>query len=262
MSRSTLVFWVLSGALCCAVAATAGADPKVRGHISDLDAPVADILRRLPGVVDVEILVAPKDPTHRLIHVRDYHYVPRSLFALDMRQALGKDLTEKELDDLYREHLCDVELVQLEQEGLLRCLVRGHGLRRVLVEGLTPRGVEGYRLALSILKDVNPPLRELTLKYGASGRLAMTGEVEALPLDDDVNLEAAKPVRPDGTVRVDPKRLRVRHDGQVRAALKAGPVSVLVLGGSHDLSRSVRRIGQGTTEYIRVTTKKCRDLLR
>jgi hypothetical protein len=38
----------------------------------------------------------------------------------------------------------------------------------------------------------------------------------------------------------------------VKAALASGPCSFIVLGGKHDLSESVRRLGSGTVEYIRV----------
>jgi hypothetical protein len=48
---------------------------------------------------------------------------------------------------------------------------------------------------------------------------------------------------------------RAREDAQVKAALASGPVSVIVLGGGHDLSDSVRRVGGGTVEYLRVTTR-------
>jgi hypothetical protein len=42
----------------------------------------------------------------------------------------------------------------------------------------------------------------------------------------------------------------------VRAALKRGPCSVLLLGGGHDLSATVRRLGRGDTEYLRVITRR------
>lgn len=98
-------------------------------------------------------------------------------------------------------------------------------------------------------------LRVETLPYGAVGRLVMRGRIEVEPLDADL-LERAKPVRPDGTVRLDAVAVEARHDGQVKRALAAGPCAVLVLGGGHDLSASIRRLGGGTTEYIRLTPKQ------
>jgi hypothetical protein len=75
-----------------------------------------------------------------------------------------------------------------------------------------------------------------------------------LPLDDAGLLDAAKPGSGGEVERV---KLEARHDAQVKA-LASGPCSVLVLGGGHDLSASVRRLG-GTAEYIRVTTGRYRE---
>jgi hypothetical protein len=88
----------------------------------------------------------------------------------------------------------------------------------------------------------------------------MRGEVEVLPLDDAALLEGAKPVRPDGAVGLDAARVEARHDGQVKRALASGTCSVLVLGGAHDLSASVRRLGGGNAEYIRVTTRRFKQV--
>ena len=56
--------------------------------------------------------------------------------------------------------------------------------------------VQGHRLRL--------------LPYGAPGRLAIDLTAEVLPLDDDQLLEAAKPVRADGAVQLEPAKLRAR----------------------------------------------------
>ena len=90
--------------------------PAVAGDINDLSSPAADILRRLPGVVEVEVLVAATRPTHRIVHVRDRHYVSRDLYAIDFRAAAGEELTDRRYD----EFLAEVELVQVEQAGVLR----------------------------------------------------------------------------------------------------------------------------------------------
>ena len=41
----------------------------------------------------------------------------------------------------------------------------------------------------------------------------------------------------------------------MRAALRSGPCSLLILGGGHDLSAAVRRLG-GDIEYLRVSTRR------
>ena len=79
-----------------------------------------------PGVVEVEVLVAVDKPARRLIHLRDWHYVAPELHALDVRHAAGKPLDDAEVGLLYRQHLLEVELVQCEQEALLRCLAKHH----------------------------------------------------------------------------------------------------------------------------------------
>jgi hypothetical protein len=60
--------------------------------------------------------------------------------------------------------------------------------------------------------------------------------------------------------KVERAKLEARHDAQVKAALASGgPCSLLVLGGGHDLSASVRRLGGGAAEYVRITTRRYRE---
>ena len=47
-----------------------------------LPGPSADDLRELPEVAVVEVAVAPKAPTSRIVHVRDWHFVPADLFEI------------------------------------------------------------------------------------------------------------------------------------------------------------------------------------
>jgi hypothetical protein len=68
----------------------------------------------------------------------------------------------------------------------------------------------------------------------------------------------AKPIGPAGRFRLDPAKLSARHDSQVKAALTLGPFALVILGGAHDLSESVRRHG-GSSEYVRITTRRFRE---
>ena len=98
------------------------------------------------------------------------------------------------------------------------------------------------------------------LEMGAAGRLLISGELEdVLPLEDADALEKAKPISPSGDIRLDLGKIEARHNAQVKTVLKEGQVAVIVLGGSHDLSASVRRLG-GDCEYLRVTTKRFRGI--
>jgi hypothetical protein len=168
----------------------------------DLRTPAVEVLRQLPGVAEVEVLVPAAQPTHRIIHLRDYHFVPRDLFALDVRQAAGK----LAVDELYRQHLLDVEQVAVEQATILRSLVKHHRLRRVLAEGLTAEGLPAYQEVIAAFRDTEERLALLKkeraqvrreapdldrgidevvrahhqelLKYGAAGELAVAGDIE------------------------------------------------------------------------------------
>jgi hypothetical protein len=78
---------------------------------------------------------------------------------------------------------------------------------------------------------------------------------DPLPLDDARLLEEAKPIDPAGRFCLDPAKLSARHDGQAKAALKGGAFALVMLGGAHDLTESVRRHAGGLCEYLRVTTR-------
>jgi len=266
--------------------------PKATPRIDDLAISAADILRALPGVVQVEVLVKVEKPTSRIIQLRDWHFVPKELLAIDLAEAHGRPLTQDEIDVLYEQHLLEVELVQLEQLAVLRCLIKHHGLKRVFAEGFSPAELEGYREKITGLRtmeekqipeirkqldDVRKFMAEATgerkerakaieaelvglldqhkhrlLEMGAAGRLLIAGELEdVLPLEDADAFEQAKPITPEGEVKADTAKLKARRDAQVKAVLEKGAFGLIVLGGSHDLSDNVRRLGAGNCEYLR-----------
>jgi hypothetical protein len=257
--------------------------PRVAGNITELPAPTAAILRQLPGAAQVETLVACDRPTHRIIHLRDWHLVARDDYLRAVQAASGQPINDGEADLLMQELRLQVELVQAEQLRALRCLVERHGLNQVLSENASAQGIADFRAHLAELRTADADLarlaksraelkghaadfdRELAalrhqhfqdlLAVGAAGRIAVEGLADVLPLEDDRVFEADYPFRPDGSFDMDPTKLRPRHDAQVRAALASGPVTVIVLGASHDLSESVHRLGDGSTEYIQVTMK-------
>jgi len=43
--------------------------------------------------------------------------------------------------------------------------------------------------------------------------------------------------------------------------MKGGPVAVVILGGAHDLSESVRWHSDGGSDYLRVTTKRFKEIV-
>jgi hypothetical protein len=284
--------------------AVAKYQPEVEARIDDLGTPAEGVLRQLPGVVQVEVGVSADHPTLRIVHLRDWHFVPKDLYAIDLKNAKGRELSVGEIDQLHQELLLEVEVVQHEQMALLRCLVRHHGLRRLYCEGLTAKDLPNYKGKVAVLREmetnqvsqlrkqlaavrqllegsgpeggrhgkakkVEAEIREMIdqhqlrlLELGAAGRLLVAGEIEeVLPLDDGDLLDQANPVTPEGKVRLDPDKVKARQDAQVKAVLNRGAFGLIVLGGAHDLSDSVRRLGQGRCEYIRVTTRRFKEFI-
>jgi hypothetical protein len=274
--------------------------PKVNFRIDDLGSPAVDLLRNLPGVVQVEAGVTSRKPNSRIVHLRDWHFVPKDLYAIDMKQVHGRELTPEEIDRLHQELLLEVELVQFEQMALLRSLIKYHGLKVVYAEGFSPCEHAAYRERIAVLRSMEqkqiPTIRTqldevrkladgataetkskaeeiegqlsalLTdhkarlLEFGAAGRLLISGELEdVLPLEGDGEMEKAKPITADGKVQPDTAKIEARHDAQVKMVAREGTVAVIVLGGSHDLSKSVQRIGGENCEYLRVTTKRVKE---
>jgi hypothetical protein len=74
-----------------------------------------------------------------------------------------------------------------------------------------------------------------------------------LPLDDAELFDAAGPDLANGKLAFDPLKVAARQDAMVQRALATAHVAVIVLGGSHDLTDSVRGIVGEGCEYIRVT---------
>src|SRR5207237_8197492 len=102
----------------------------------------------------VDVNLTAKNPARRIVHLRDYHFVSKELYALDMRQAHGRELTAEEIDQIHHELLLEVELVQLEQMAVLRCLIKHHGLKNVFSEGFSPDELKAYRERIAVLRSM------------------------------------------------------------------------------------------------------------
>jgi hypothetical protein len=274
--------------------------PAVVARVDDITAAMVDLFRQIPGVVRLETRIAVEKPPHRIIHLRDMHLVPRHIVALELRQSLGREPTSRECEMNCQRISLKVERVQLELLAILRCLIRHHGLTKVFVEGMLVADHDGWREWIDALRvayssglsvgqsrlkvskqaiggsalkgkelpqDGNlQPLETLNTdepglaEMGAPLHLAIRGElVEIFPLDDFTLLEA-NPVSPTGELQHDCARIEARHDAQIRCLTKEGGVAVVILGGAHDLSESVQRIAGGKCEYIRVTSKRFREM--
>jgi len=95
---------------------------------------------------------------------------------------------------------------------------------------------------LAMLADFRVRLIEM----GAAGRLLINGEIEnVLPMEDAEALEKANPITPDSKVRLEQAKTTERHDAIVKNALKSSLVCLMILGGEHDLTESINRLGGG-----------------
>lgn len=72
-----------------------------------------------------------------------------------------------------------------------------------------------------------------------------------LPLDDEKALEEAKPKLVGGKFTFDPQKVTVREEAMVKNAFSEGPVSVVILGGGHDLTVKLAK----DCRYVRITTR-------
>ena len=261
----------------------------------DLSAGAVPLLRQLPNVVKVERHGPATLPTHRIIHIADWHFVPKDDFAADLRSQSSEPISDEAIDRQYAEHLDEVEAIQSEQIEFLRTLIQKHGLKRIHIEGLAEKEEFIFDAKVSALRKVGLELVELRnekkqflalgdpdddtrkiidgieeieaqhrsdlLHLGAAGRLLLSGEIEAvLPLENAAAHAASNPVSDDGSVALDQEKIEAREDAQARLLLDGEPVAIIILGGAHDLSGNVERLSGGKAEYIRLEVKAWKQI--
>lgn len=201
------------------------------GGIADLDQDVRPIFGE---GVQVQVFPAKGKCRQRLVHILDWHYVPKDLYGVDY------GLVGDELDAKYAAFLDDVEKVRDEQVKLLRRLVKDHGLKTIFSEGLSKGDMPEYHKMMKALKggEKNPALRAYWLEVGSPGSLFW--EAEILPLDDAAALEAGNPLGQNKVLE--------RQRAMVRNALGDRDFALVVLGAGHDLVGVL----PGDCEYVRV----------
>lgn len=63
-------------------------------------------------------------------------------------------------------------------------------------------------------------------------------------------------------MKVDAEQVRLREDAQAKAVLDRSKFGFIVLGGSHELTESVRRVSGGRCGNLRVTTRRFKEFSR
>lgn len=258
-----------------------------------LNKSVTGALKKLPGVAEVEVQRILK-PTHRMIHLRDRRFISRDRFAAELRASANQALSDGEINSQCRQFVADADSLQAEEMELLRVLIKNHGLKRIHAEGFSEKDLPAYREKIASLKALetnqiarlkqqlaevqevladkpSPEARsaegkilamladfqERLIEMGAAGRLLISGEIEdVLPIEDAEPLDASNSITPDDKSRLDQARVTARQDAIVKNALNSGPLCLMILDGEQDLTDSIKRIGGGKCEYIRVTTKR------
>lgn len=80
-------------------------------------------------------------PEVRIIQIADSHFVDKADIKIDMEHAHNKKLSNGEVEEMYKDFLLQVEMVEVEQVGLIRCL-RHHG-ETVRIETRSGRQARG-----------------------------------------------------------------------------------------------------------------------
>ena len=213
-------------------------------------------LQAMPGVASVKVTVACNDPKQTIIHVRDWHFVEKKSFIVDVRDESDEDLADAEVDELFEQHRRDVAAVQKQQLRFLRALIPKLGIKQVFHESFGAEELPQYNEFIDVLRNFkrylptgDSGLDQFTryqyatdlLQIGAPGQLLIDGHIKAVvPAEDSKAFEAANPVQTDGRIVFDVQANKAREDAIVTNIMKAkGRIAILVLGSAHDLSDNV-----------------------
>ena len=223
--------------------------------------PIFSLLDDTPAVAKVEY---PVKGSRTLIHIRDWHWVPYDYIEAE----LPDDTPSEKVAAAYVTHLEEVRQVQEEQFTVLKKLLDRESIA-LFREGLTPDIQPAYRTVSQVLWKRHSRIPEVgdelfkrpnVLSLGTPGRLLARGLVKQVhAVDTDETLSLTNPLLPDGTLRKVPSdAIEKREDHMVRRVLQTGGNAVVILGGAHDLSDNVSRLGNGRLGLITVTTRAYR----
>lgn len=253
--------------------------PVALGNLATLETDAVKLLAGLPYVEEVRRDLHPKQPQRRVVVFANFHVVERNLFVADLEHHRGRKLTERERVLEYWRFLATVETVQLEQLAALQCLIRRHGLREAFDEGLVVGGsansdiaqlvnnvravskyereflsaTAGQLRTLQTRQNIDTGTCESMLRVQQSRYALLEGGSlfrlyeqdllrRVLPCEDQKAYAAGAPRFEQDQPVFDADAFEQREDAIVANLLKAGPVSVLMIGAAHDLSDNLKRL--------------------
>tara|TARA_R100001143_G_C3329631_1_gene118830 strand:+ start:461 stop:895 length:435 start_codon:yes stop_codon:yes gene_type:complete len=143
----------------------------------------------------------------------------------------------------------------------------------VSLEGLTEKNLSAFNSFIKTLREFEVPegdgvidlflkeqYRRDCLQMGAAAQLEISAMLESvLPLESAEAFEKANPVGKDGKVRFDKDGEEKREDEMIKILMKEKGISVIVLGGGHDLSD---RMKLSSVQYVRVSSKQYEGVSR
>lgn len=239
------------------------------------DSDLISQLRKLPGVHSVTSTPTKSKAKQIVIHLLNWHYISKEDFAADLSDSSDDDssddkLSEDEIEKRYLEFLNEVEAIQKEQKQILQYLIKHHKVRTVYMEGLTEKNLSAFNSFIKTLREFEVPegdgaldlflkeqYRRDCLQMGSAAQLKISGMIESvLPLENAEAFEAANPVGKDGKIRIDESAEKKREDEMVRILMKGQGISVILLGGGHDLTDNLKRMKVDSVLYVRVSSKQ------
>ena len=227
-------------------------------------------LRKIPSVHSVTPTPEKSKPKQVIIHLLNWHFISREDYAAGISDIEGKPISEEELEKRYTNFLDEVEAIQKEQKQILRHLIKQHKIQSVYIEGLTEKNLSAFNKFIKTLREFEVPkgddgfdlffkeqYRKDLLQMGAAAQLLISNELKSvLPLEDAQAFEKANPITKDGKIQFDEAADQRREDEMVKILLKGKGISVIVLGGDHDLTDNLKRLKLGLVQYVRVRCKR------
>lgn len=131
--------------------------------------------------------------------------------------------------------------------------------RLVVSEKARQTETDDYRLSqekVELIESLLVRHRLDLIRIGAAGQLLLASELDELvSLENEEAFLEANPMGKDGTVTFDSEADERREDAQIKNLLAGDRLTVVMLGGSHDLSDNIARLADGKCRYVSVTTR-------
>ncbi len=245
----------------------------VAATFADEPSPGADLssqLRKIPTVASVVNTPIKSKPKQIIIHLLNWHFVSRDDFATDLSDSSDGRLSEAEIEMQYFEFLDDVEVIQKEQKQILRYLIKNHEVQSVYLEGLTEKNLNAFNSFVKTLREFEVPegnsaidlflkeqYRRDMVQLGVPAQLMITKELNSvIPLENSAAFKSANPIGENGKIKVNQEAEEKREDEMLKILRKGQGMSVIVLGGGHDLTDNLERMKLDLVQYIRVATNR------